>query len=362
MVSVLGVRQKTTAIGLDIGECGVRAVQLSRSGNSYQTARAVRAERDIAGGSPADREQWLERHVSNCVRQASFKGRSASVAVCQPDAEFHALDLPEAKPTELGEIVQNEVTRLLAGQYNRVETAYWRLPHTSIAAPNAIGVATPYEKVVGIVSLCRSAGLTCSRVDIAATALGRFGCTLNSFGADEVWGVLDLGHRQARLILCLGDVPVLVRTVGAGGAEHTTRIAEALGTSVQTAEVQKRDHGIALGARGMRQGSGGVPASELASVLHGILRTDLNALASEIKRSYEYVLSCYPGKHAADLILVGSAATMRNLSEHLGEVLGIPVACASAYLQGSSCRLRYASGKQNPLESSALAIGLAIGG
>ena len=131
----------------------------------------------------------------------------------------------------------------------------------------------------------------------------------------------------------------------------------------------------------------------MASLILGALRADLNDLASEVKRSYEYVLSCYPGRRAADLVLCGGGSLLHYFPEFLGNALGIPVRRASSYLQDSglppgspgTCRLRFASAAaarpvsrttrescveeqirrvatnlQWPLEVLAVAVGLAI--
>jgi Tfp pilus assembly PilM family ATPase len=219
--------------------------------------------------------------------------------------------------------------------------------------------------------------------------------------------VLDLGERQTRLVLCLGNVPVLARTAGTGGLAWTERIGRELQISPKAAEVHKREHGIALTGRGVRQSSpaaveevsgtpklagpatdpdprldhsprrehaasrdlkgesassapeahASAPRAQLSSLLLGCLRSELTAIAAEVKRSYEYVLSCYqsPGSEGkrspADLILVGGGAAMRNLPEFLRFALGIPVRRASDYLRDEPTRLR-CSGVAGPSRSS----------
>ena len=191
-------------------------------------------------------------------------------------------------------------------------------------------------------------------------ALSRFGSLLNPWPSDAVWGILDLGLRETRTILCVDGVPVLVRTTGPGGEAWTAQIAEALEISVKAAEVQKRDAGLALTGRGVRAEGVATPAGELAAILTGVLRNDLQTLAGEVKRSYEYVLSCYPRRRAADLVLVGGGAVTKNLAEYLAQALGIPVCPASAWLSRDGCRLRFASGRQSRIEELALAVGVAI--
>jgi len=362
MIAPLERSLKRLPIGIDIGETGVRAVQLLRAENRYETVRVAQSDWPAVECAREKPAQNVAEHIRRCMAQAEFRGRSVVTAVNTPDLEFHTLELPQAKASEIEQVVRWEVERLTTARGEQ-EIRHWRLPFTKAAAPSAIGVATPRAVALDLHATCRSAGLVCEGVDAAATALCRFGRALNDWSADIVWGMLDLGYRETRLVLCVDDVPVLVRQAGRGGHYWTERIAESLQTSTKTAEVQKRDHGLAPPAReGSSAEECAARSSNLGSILLGILRSDLNDLASEVKRSYEYVLSCYPQRHVGGLVLTGGGAAMRNLPEFLGETLGIPVKRASAFLPEPRCRVQYATGKQNPLELFALAAGLAMDG
>ncbi|MCH9034015.1 MAG: hypothetical protein IID42_05865 [Planctomycetes bacterium] len=91
-----------------------------------------------------------------------------------------------------------------------------------------------------------------------------------------------------------------------------------------------------------------------------ILRSDLNDMAAEIKRSFEYVLSCYPSLNITDLVLVGGSSAMRNLPEFLMAALGITVRRAATYVGSTSCRLHCDDLQRGQLGALALAIGLAV--
>lgn len=364
MIRTLCRRRRMSPIGIDIGHSGVRAVQLARDGDEFYLHSATRAERaasPAAEPEPGDNDKQIAGMIRSCLSNADCRGRTAVTSLSPPDVEFHSLELPKAEPAELAAVIEFEVKRLFTHRSDLLETGHWMLPLSRGSAPNAIGAVAATDKVLRAVQACRCSGLMCLGVDTSATTLSRLGSILGAWTEEQIWGVLDVSSRQARLALCLTDVPVLVRTVGVGGDVWTERIAEALGTSARTAEVQKRDYGIALRGRGIRAEAPLPPTSELASVLLGILRSDLNDLAAEVKRSYEYVLSCYTGCRAADLILVGGGAALRNLPEYLSSALAIPVCRASEYLDRSSCRLRYASGRSGIFETVALAIGLALG-
>ncbi len=396
-------QSKPTRIGLDLGESGVRAVQLARAGDEYILTVAAGAagfgSHGPAGPGQSDNRREADtpdhmlmqesrlahqvREIRSCLRKPEFRGRSVVVGLNTPDLEFHLLELPPAilsqqtpadprrlKPEdrEVAQVVHWEMTRLLEQSAENVETRHWQLPSALTPKANALGIGVKREVVSRTMATCARAGLVCCRVDAAAAALCRFGCLINpvdtrtkSRTGTMVWGLLDLGYRQSRLVLCVDEVPTLIRTAGSGGREWTQRIAGSLDLSVKAAEIHKRDHGIALIGRKAGQGQATMsplvgddsekemerlkrrshtPSAELAAILFGVLRSDLNELAAEIKRSYEYVLSCHSDCYAGDLILVGGGAKMPKLTEFLGNALGIPVRRVSTYLEEDRCLLR----------------------
>lgn len=393
---VVKARRRSVRIGLDIGASGVRAVELTGKRDGYVVTNAACCDFSRTAGDENVNPRQLARQIEDCFRRMGIHGKSVVVALAPPDVEFHTLELPRATlradEHDVAQVVRFEVERLMTQPQTDVETRHWRLPESSIPAPNAIGAGVSQVVIARTIEACAQAGLTCSALDTTATALSRFGVVLNSsphrsravgpvggHPTDRVWGILDVGDRQSRLVLCLGDTPVLVRTAGAGSRAWTQRIADALQLSYKAAEIHKCDHGIAVTGRTAApplKGGGAVcrqtrtsteegtrdvgTRSELASMILGALRADLNDLAAEVKRSYEYVLSCYPGNQAADLILCGGGSCLHNLTEFLGNALGITVCQASSYLQGDTCRLRFATEWKASLEGLAVAIGLAI--
>ncbi len=223
-----------------------------------------------------------------------------------------------------------------------------------------MGIAARHDACAGRCELVSQAGFECIALDADACALARFATLLARRDERAVWGVLDLGATTTRLMVCVCETPVLVREVGPGGVQWNRSIAEALRISETAAEVHKKDHGIALSSRGVRQDEGAAPSSELSGIVFGVLRSDLKKLAGQIKRSYEYVLSRFSQGNAADLVLVGGGAMLPNLDKYLAETLGIAARRASTYLGESSCRLSCALPKRDALEEFAMSVGLAL--
>ncbi len=362
-----GHARRRSLIGLDFGAGGVRTAQLSRSGEQWTVTALGRHEGRDVSDEPIRKDTLPSKpppppvplrlrgdEIRSCLEQGEFRNTDAATALSSPDVEFFALELPDAVlqtgNPDAANVVHYEIERIsTTAAKGPVQTSFWRLPRTQVSAPNAIGVAAPADRVEEIIHLSEKHGLWCANVDTSATALSRLGGLLARWEENQVWGMLDLGARQARLILMILDVPVLVRTVGAGGQAWSERIASSLRIGRKAAEVLKREHGI--------------DRTQLGSVLLGILRGDLNELAAEVKRSYEYVLSCYPSRQAADLILTGGGAAMPKLTDFLAELLGIAVRRAGTLLDESSCRLSFGMEvalRDQALETGAVAIGLAI--
>ncbi len=359
MLATLPISRRSTPIGIDFGDTGVRAVQLQSRREGYALVRSATLERRVGSESPEGTDD-LDKQLRHCLLQGEFSGRQCVAAVQPQSVQFHALELPPAQPQDMERLVHIEIERLLGSPEAAVETRYWLLPPTKVAAPTVLGISVARETVEQSLTGFERAGLHCLAMDASAAALARFGSLLQPRSADDIWGLLDLGQCQTRLILCIGSVPVLIRAVGPGGSDWTTRIAQALGISTATAEIHKRDHGIVATARAERALDPALADVDLATVLTGILRADLLQLAAEIKRSYEYVLSCYPNRRAADLVLVGGGAQMPNLDAFLLRNLGIVVRRASDCINKPGGRILGGVAKRHSWEQLALAIGLAV--
>lgn len=412
----------TSPTGVDIGAKALRAVRLARTmAGGWQITQATRIELDPgvspATAGPAEHRSSEKRTQAEgddsqpaedddargeCfrrLRRMQNKTRHIALAMQQPGIEFHALEIPEKlldqNAAARRQIIEQEAYRLTTYLDGQLEVRYWLLPRGSGNAPNAMGVVARQGHIERATNLAQHTGLTCASIEPAALPLVRLGCALHAWQESDVWGLLDFGQQATRLIICLHDTPVVIRTVGDGGQSWTQRVAEELQISPSAAEVQKCDHGIARsgpgrgnpalgavvganirltgesggnGAEAWGQQSGAalaeptlaVARTQLASLILGALRSDVQRLATQIKRSFEYTLSCYPRCRAAGIVTVGGGACMANLADHLQDVLGISVRSASDYLGDPGCGLTCNLTRRHSLEEFALAVGLAM--
>ncbi len=342
-----------------MGTTGVRIAQVAMRDHDVDVIHKARIGA-VQDGDEARSANMLTR----CFQQEPFKGKTVHLAMAASDVEYHTLEIPlailEGSEDNIAKVVSSETSRLMTFGANPVEIRYWRLPDTPSAAPNTVGVVAKLDSIQRIIGDCATVGLNCACVDTPALAMSRFGVVLGNWKNEEIWGITDIGHHHTRLAVCVGEAPILVRSIGPGVQKWKESVAEALQVSENAAEVQMRDHGVALATRGTRQAVN-TETSRLASLILGAIRSEVNKLANEIKRSYEYVLGCYPQRQVRDLILCGGGSLTPNIAELIARMLGIEVHRASDYLGREGCRLRWTSTSRNALEHYAVAIGLAIG-
>ncbi|GMU37554.1 MAG: hypothetical protein KJ057_09405 [Phycisphaerae bacterium] len=408
-IDVLGLRSKITRIGLDIGAEGTRVAQLERVRADFRlgaftegrhaapaSVPSGEGKKPVAATQPTVTDLALPEHLRECLERSAARGRRVAIGLASPDIELHPLELPPFSAdtaSEYAQIAHVEIQRLAGKEHGELETAYWALPKGVGRSPTAVGVAASRVTVDRLLSVCREAHLDCETVDAAACAVVRTAGLVLGARPGAIWGVLDLGARQTRLVLCVDQTPVLARAVGDGGRGWTERIAEELRISAEAAEIHKCDVGIEPGRRGVRR-SGATGTSEpgaalresvlppagseggrreLAEVIFGVLQPPLARLVTEIERSFSYVLSCYPSSKARDVILVGGGAGMRGLPEFLSSQLGIAVQRLGDAAGGAASRLMTPMQRSGAslssvktsvasLERLATAIGLALRG
>ncbi|MEE9294756.1 MAG: cell division FtsA domain-containing protein [Phycisphaerae bacterium] len=372
-------RPALSPIGLDVGPRCLRAAQLGRVDGQWRILRLAQWNRREAetgtGISPG-----FARRIQQALDQDGFRGRRLVVGLSIPDVELHTLEIPDrgdlSDAGKFADAARWELQRVSGIAPEQAASGYWRVPAGDGTRTTARGAVARREDVVALCELARSTRLDCERVDATSCALSRLGSLLRRrSGADpqEVWSVLDVGSRMLRLVVAVGEVPVLVRNLGVGSQDWTRNVAESLQLSPEAAEIHKCDYGIAtgslrVGARGMNPAAREDPSSQIAAMIFNILRGDLDLIVAEIERSYEYIMRCYPERPAGAVLLVGAGADLKGLDRYLAEQLGVDVTPLEQAVQQPDGSLivdqiagaRILSRTHQSLNAFGCAIGLAI--
>ena len=358
-------RSASSRIGLDIGQSAIRAAQVTRTRTGWRVS-TLASWHPAEGSAGVYEDAEALQKAARWLRQLNLPKRAVVAGLSPPDIELHAMQLPnlagETARRAEAQAAHFETERLMSFGEGEVETAYWRAPESKMMASNAIGVAARRERLQQVLELCKLARLDCAQIDASSCALARFAGLMRRSEEleNEVWGVLDLGSRLTRLVVCVEAVPVLARAFDGGGALWTNKVAESLSVSPESAERHKCDHGIQMLAR---PGSAAVATAPLSAMIFDALRADLESISAEIERSYRYVLQCFPKRRPGSLILSGGGSGMRGLDLMLAERLGIEVIEPTLERMRDHAQLDLAAlgdRLREPFGNFACAIGLAI--
>jgi Tfp pilus assembly PilM family ATPase len=196
------------------------------------------------------------------------------------------------------------------------------------------------EQIREMVDGLERVGLNCVRVEVGAQTLVAGGVAAGEIEDGDLWGVLEIGYRTSNLVMALGAVPLLHRSLPVGGDLFTRHVAERLKMEPALAERLRREHPLRQSDRaGQRPGAGScasresdrpeeIRGQEIGDLLHAAVRRDLRILAEEVAKSFSYALDAYPNAKPALLILAGGCACWQGLEESLSGLLGIPARVA----------------------------------
>ena len=371
MQALHAIKKHRTArshLGIDAGRESVRVAQLSRNDGVW-TAKLLVSWRVPRGTPSYHDDPAVAERLSRWLRKLNARGRGAVVGLSPPDIELHAMELPLSAGDDDGQrmAARFEVQRLMSFNDSAAEIDFWPVPASKFMSTTAIGVAALKSRLDSILRISSDAHLDCVQVDAAPCALARFATAIRGASAtdDDVWGVLDLGRRMTRLILCVGETPVVARVFEYGGDSWTKKLASSLAVSEEAAERHKCDQGIVRLARSRSTQPAETARGAIGEMIYNVLRSDLNAILGEVERTYRYVLQCYSGRQPGPLMLTGGGAAMHNLDRLIADQLGIEVTAPSTVNGTRLGQLDVSPVIHNirePISSFACAIGLAMSG
>lgn len=330
------LRRSYSALALDIGAAGVALCRLARQGERLMIDAWALLEHHLRD-RPADplEDPVVRKRVARLVRQQRWGGCDAAVALRPPDVAFHFANVPDAMESSPRDqwltMLRFEAARQMKAEPDDLEIDYWRLPQAPHGGIGVLIAAVRRETLDRWCRLLDEVGLIPARVDASACALVRAAQPLTPADVDALWGVLDIGMGSALLTLFRNGICVFVRAISITGDSLTAAVQEALDLDFPTAETLKRNYRPPFrgtgGQRAEDAGSevGTAVAADVRSVVHGLVRTRIRVMASEIERAFGYVMANHPDAVPRKLWLTGGGARLAGLPTMLHGLLGIDV-------------------------------------
>ncbi|MCA3749750.1 MAG: type IV pilus assembly protein PilM [Rubrobacter sp.] len=369
-ITALG-RLLPQAIGMDIDRSAIKAVQLSGSPGDYALEHVGYhrlPEGVISGGEVADPE-LLAAEIRSFWESHSFRGRSVFLGVANEQVVVRFVSFPRMEPSELAGALSFQ-----AQDYIPIPLEEAILDHVVLGPSpenpeedRVLLVAARREMVLRFSAAVRSGGLRPVGVDVKALCLLRSVLPASFFDDEGDVVLLDVGSELSNLLVAGGGRPSLVRFLPVGVEDFVRRVSETADLPADQAEKLVFEPGVGLGGCLRRpppepeEETEELPDPALIYDVRRGLEEASRALAEEVQRSAEYHQAQPGAREVSLVVLSGEAGLIPGITDHLSELLGLPVRPANPLARISANRSNVPDEQLRAMEPVlAVALGLAM--
>jgi type IV pilus assembly protein PilM len=300
----MGLFGPSELTGIDIGAGSIKVVRIARGGKRPKLLSAGIVEFSLEPGqetvSTDLRLLLSEKKISRMNNITQMPGK---------DLTIRSFSLPKMPLSELSEAVHWEAKRHISYPLDTALVEYL------IVGERQEGTAEKYDivmvsaeraKVVEHLAPFTEANIKVTAVDANALALRNVFHLLEK-PADVNTVVVDIGAGKTEIDIFKGGTLRFSRCLENGGLDMTRAVAESLGIGLQEAEEMKR----ALNVLAAPESDKGVAA----------IRTILDGLLMEIRRSVDYYKTTFREKNVDSTVLTGGISLMQGIKEYFTQAL-----------------------------------------
>ncbi|MEI6631758.1 MAG: pilus assembly protein PilM [bacterium] len=268
--------------------------------------------------------------ITNFLKDNSIPEKETYISISDTDSvNIKHISLPTVPKDEIAQALQ---WQLKADVSLKLESSLfdWQVVKEYTDAEGArkndiICIISPREIIDSYVSIVSGCGLTPSGISVSPSNYAHILSRLNN--ASKAVAVLDIGHREATLGIYSNNKLTFIRKL----SFSPDKLAQSLvGTLIsdkgkielnrQKAEEIKNDFGIPRDNSGMLRDN--IQAMQVVS----LMRPLLEALARELKRSFDYFSSNFKEETPSILYLTGGGSYIKNIDWYLHKELVLEVA------------------------------------
>jgi type IV pilus assembly protein PilM len=307
-----------SAIALDFGGYSVKALQLEGRGERLRVRCAHMAR--IATSptqTPAERRAQTIEAGRRVLREASFRGRSAVVALSLGDIQTRRLRIPTDKLAQAGEIIAREIQdQPTAGQdLSIVPIAVADLFDHGEMKREFLCCITRAAAIDELIAVTEAIGLVPEAIDLEPCAQVR---PFARRAQQDCFLHLDIGRQRSRITIVRAGVTVLMKSCGIGSEPMLATLGKRLQLDI--------DDLVELGAAPGEQ-------RELHEAVTGALAEPLETLLLEVSAAVRYVGALFQGRAVTLMRVAGGIAALPGLAPYLGRRIGITTEVADPFTE-----------------------------
>ncbi|HEY5442835.1 MAG TPA: type IV pilus assembly protein PilM [Candidatus Saccharimonadales bacterium] len=334
----------TDFFGLDIGSTAVRLVQL-RSGNPKALIKYayVPLEGNIALSESKGDQQKLVQSIAQLVKQANVGTRNVAVGIPSGRVFTTVADVERMASNELAKAITYQADSLIPTPLSesKVDWALLGDSPTDKTKQEILLSSVTNKFVEGRLDMLESIGLNVIAFEPDNLAMARALAVPND---PEAQLVLDVGRRSTDLVVVLGGVPHLTRSIPTGVETIVRAAAQNLNIDEKQAEQFVFKFGLSQ--------------EKLEGQVLQAITSTIDLLTSEIEKSIKFFQTRYKGSKIDRIIVTGGASVIPEFPLYVANKFSLNVEIGNAW-RGVS----FSQDRQNELlaisNQFAVAVGLA---
>lgn len=337
-------------IGLDIGTNNIKAVAIEKTGAGPKIVGfgiSPLPEGIIVEGNISDSDT-LSETIKDLIKGMKVKSSVVNVGFSPQNVIVRFIKIPQMSDDELEGNIKFEAEQYVPYAIEEVSIGYAKLAEVEedgIINFNILLVCSQKEIVNSYLRMLKSCGMNPQVLEVSSIA--SMNSLYNHISDSEVIAVVDIGAASTNICIVKNGIMEFHRNISIAGNSITSVIQSVLKLDFAEAENIKKEEGTI------------VVEGEEENEVSEVIRTVIEDLASEIRRSFDYYKAQSREKVIHKIFLTGGTAYLRNIDVFLANELGIEVVFAEP-LSGMTIGVDNEEElREHELELSA-AIGLAI--
>jgi len=291
---------KTTQIGLDIGDYSIKAVAIA-----HGSARPV-----LTGFAVKSVGNNIVNAIKDAHAELGLTKTSVNVSISGPAVVVRYVEMPVMTEEELKSAIRFEAEKVIPYNIDEVELDAAKLEDINPTRMRVVIVAAKKDLIQSQLKILSEAGLTPIIFDIDSFALmNAFTNAVNDPGA--VCALINIGSKRSNLNIVKGNASYLSRDIDIAGYEITKILSERLAISLQDAEKIKDD----------KMSKFSELSDEDKKQIEGPLTDALMLLADELRFSFDFYENHYSGS-VNKVYISGGVTTHDIVTSSLKEIVG----------------------------------------
>jgi type IV pilus assembly protein PilM len=287
-------------VGLDIGSYGVRAAELTRSGDSLILTGFGKAK--------VDAPEALEETILQTLNEAGIRSRRCVTAVSGRSVIVRYVPMMPLPDAELKQAIRFEADKYIPFDVDEVILDCHKIEEPAPGEQmRVVLVAVKRTMIEEHVAMLDRLGLSPVVVDVDSFAVGNAFETRNTrlgIQDEEIRGLVDIGASKTNINIMRGNTSYFTREIYLSGNDMTEAVAKRFGEDPSDVERMKEDPGGAL------------------ETMQDAIVSVLEDIGSEIRLSFDYYENQFD-QEVKEVYLSGGSVLFPDIDKMLGRIFNL---------------------------------------